>query len=172
MGLACNLEANLKGLGFRPLGSNMGIFIKKSKMGITAIDTHVDDTTGICSSEEELDLKAGIKKFYKIKEKDTSKPFKVLSILVTRNTHHGTLIMSQSKYIDTMLQRFDMTNFNPVVTPIDKGSHLQKDEEVPYENVKEYQALTGSLTYAAMSTCPNVAYIMQFLSQSNKSPTQ
>ena len=120
-----NLEANLKGLGFRPLGSDMGIFLKKSKMGIMAIDTHVDDATGICSSEEEeLDLKAGIKKFYKIKEKDTSKPFKVLGILVTRNTHHGMLIMSQSKYIDAMLQRFDMTNSNPVVTPVDKGSHL------------------------------------------------
>jgi len=38
--------------------------------------------TGICSSEEEESrLKAGIQKFYYIKEKDTSKPFKVLSIL-------------------------------------------------------------------------------------------
>ena len=58
------------------------------------------------------------------------------------------------------------------LTPIDKGLHLQKDEEVPYENIKEYQVLTSLLTYAAMSTCPDVAYIMQFLSQSNKIPTQ
>ena len=69
-----------------------------------AIDTHIDDTTGIClSKEEELNLKADIKIFYKIKEKDTSKPFKVLGILVTRNTHQGTLKISQSEYINSML---------------------------------------------------------------------
>ena len=89
--------------------------------GITAIDTHVDDGTGICSSEEEeLELKAGIQKFYKIKEKDTTKPFKVLGILVTRDAHRGTLKLSQSKYIDSILQRFNMSDCNPVVTPMDK----------------------------------------------------
>ena len=59
-----------------------------------------------------------------------------------------------------------------MTTPIDKGSHLKKGEDGLYENIKEYQALTGSLTYAAMSTWPDVAYITQFLSQSNKNPTQ
>ena len=168
-----DLEVNLKELGFIPLGSDMGVFLKKTTTGIIVIDTHVDDTMGICSSEEEaLHLKESIKKSYKIKEKDTSKPFKVLSILVTRNTHLGMLKMSQSKYIDSVLQRFNMTNSNPVMTPVDKGSHLKKDEDALYDNIKEYQALTGSLTYAAMSACPDVAYITQFLSQSNKNPTQ
>jgi len=59
-----------------------------------AIDMHVDNGTRICSSEEELDLKASIQKFYMIKEKDTSKPFKVLGILVTRDTHDGTQVIS------------------------------------------------------------------------------
>ena len=168
-----DLEANLKELGFVPLGSDTGMFLKKTTTSVIAIDTHVDDATGVCSSkEEELHLKESIKKSYKIKEKDTSKPFKVLGILVTRNTCLGMLKMSQSKYIDSVLQRFNMTDSNPVMTPIDKGSHLKKDEDVLYENIKEYQALTGSLTYVAMSTCPDVAYITQFLSQSNKNPTQ
>ena len=65
-----------------------------------------------------------------------------------------------------------MANSNLVMTPVDKGSHLKKGENALYENIKEYQALTISLTYAAMSTCPDVAYITQFLSQSNKNPTQ
>src|SRR5882724_11402723 len=74
-----DLEAKLKSLGFSPLGSNTGVFLSKSQTGFTAIDTHVDDGTGICSSEEEESrIKSGIQKFYKIKEKDTSKPFKVL----------------------------------------------------------------------------------------------
>jgi len=65
---------------------------------------HVDDGTGIfLSKEEELDLKAGIQKFYKLKEKDMSKPFKVLRMLVTRNTHDSTLKLSQPEYINMML---------------------------------------------------------------------
>ena len=168
-----DLETNLKELGFVPLGSDTGMFLKKLEGGIIAIDTHVDDATGICSSEEEeLHLKEGIKKTYKIKEKDTSKPFKVLGILITRNTQQGTLKISQSEYIESLLQRFNMADSNPVMTPIDKGSHLKKDENALYKNIKEYQALTGSLTYAAMSTHPDIAYITQFLSQSNKDPTQ
>ena len=119
-----------------------------------------------------MSLKAGIQKFYKIKEKDTSKPFKVLGILVTRDTHLGTLKLSQSEYIESILQRFDMSICNPMNTPVEKGSHLRNNENTAYDNAKEYQALTGSLTYAVVSTRPNIAYITQFLSQSNKNPTQ
>ena len=167
-----DLEDKLKSLGFAPLGSDSGVFVRRTREGITAIDTHVDDATGICSSEgEELSLKAGVQKFYKIKEKDTSKPFKVLGILITRDSQQGTLKMSQGEYIDDLLRRFQMEECNPVATPIDKGSHLDKDT-VSYENDREYQALTGSLTYAATSTCPDISYITQFLSQSNKNPSQ
>ena len=65
-----------------------------------------------------------------------------------------------------------MTDCNPVMTPVDKGLHLQKGEDTTYDNRKEFQALTRSLTYAAMSTHPDIAYITQFLSQSNKNPNQ
>jgi len=55
------LEAKLKELGFAPLGSDTGVFLCQTAVGITAIDTHVDDGTGICSSEEEeLNLKTDI----------------------------------------------------------------------------------------------------------------
>src|SRR5882724_10674507 len=68
-----DLEEKLKSLGFSPLGSNPGVFLHKSNKGITAIDMHVDDRTGIYSSEEELDLKASIQKSHKLKEKDILK---------------------------------------------------------------------------------------------------
>ena len=148
-----DLEMKLKSLGFSLLESNPGVFLHKSGKGIIAIDTHIDNGTGIClSEEEELDLKTGIQKFYKLKEKDMSKPFKVLRILVTRNTHDGTLKLLQSEYIDTMLQRFELVDCNPVTMLVHKGSHLDKGEVVPFENKKLHQALTRSLTYVAMST--------------------
>jgi len=71
-----------------------------------------------------------------------------------------------------MLLGFEMDDCNPVATPVDKGSHLQEAESAIYENEKTYQALIGSLTYAAMSTHPDIGYITQFLSQANKNPMQ
>jgi len=60
-----DLEDKLKSLGFTPLRSDTGVSLNKSLTIFMAID--VDDQTGICSSEEELRLKAVIQKFYKIK---------------------------------------------------------------------------------------------------------
>ena len=120
--------------------------------GFMAIDTHVDDGMGICSSEgEESRLKHGIQKFYKIKEKDTSKPFKVLGILVTRDTHCRTLKLSQADYMDRMLHRFKMSNCNPVATPVDKGAHLQDEESAIFESKKTFQA-----THWILDLCSNV----------------
>ena len=65
-----------------------------------------------------------------------------------------------------------MADCNSVVTPIDKGMHLQNGELVIFGDKKKYQALTGSLTYATMSTRPDIGYITQYLSQLNKIPTQ
>ena len=84
--------------------------------------------------------------------KDISKPFKVLSIVVMRDMHQGILKMSQSDYIEHMLLRFNMSECNPIAMPVDKGSHLQDGESQIYKSEKTYQALTGSLTYAAMLT--------------------
>ena len=76
-----DLEEKLRTMGLTPLSSDTGVFMKKTERGLIAIDTHVNDATGICSSKrEERELKASIYKFYKIKEKDTTKPFKVLGI--------------------------------------------------------------------------------------------
>jgi len=100
------------------------MFLNKFMTGFIAMDTHIDNGMGICLSMEESRLKPSIKRFYKIKEKYTYKPFKVLRILVMRDTHQGTLKLSQAKYIDAVLLQFNMSSCNPMVMPVDKGSHL------------------------------------------------
>src|SRR5882724_12860422 len=69
-----DLEEKLKSLGFTLLKSDCSIFISKTTSSFTAIDTHVDDATGIWSSEEELRIKHGIQKFYKIKRRTRLTP--------------------------------------------------------------------------------------------------
>jgi len=76
---------------------------------------------------------------------------------------------SSLEQINSILQRFNDGQLqHPVVTLWIRGSHLQEGEMVACDNEKQYQELTGSLTYAAMSMWPEIGYIMQYLSQSNK----
>jgi len=64
------------------------------QQSIIAINMHIDDGTGICSSkEEELELKAGIQKFYKIKEKNPPSHSKCLEYW-----SQETLTMAPSSY--------------------------------------------------------------------------
>jgi len=70
-------------LGFAPLGSDPGVFLRKSDGWHPQRLTHnVDDSTGICFKRGGgVDLEDRHPEVLKIKEKDTSKPFKVLGIL-------------------------------------------------------------------------------------------
>jgi len=56
--------------------------------------------------------------------------------------------------------------------PVDRGSHLEGGDSTPFEDGKLYQTLTGSLTYTAMSTQPDIGYVMQYLSQLNMKPSR
>ncbi len=107
-----------------------------------------------------------------IKEKDISKPFKVLGIPFMRDTHMGTLKLSQSEYINSIIRRFKMEDCNPMVLPTDKCSHLEESQMIAFDNEKLYQVLTGSLMYAVMLTRPNIGYMTQFLLQANMNQSQ
>ncbi|KDQ05550.1 hypothetical protein BOTBODRAFT_78019, partial [Botryobasidium botryosum FD-172 SS1] len=43
----------------------------------------------------------------------------ILGISVTRDRDARTITLSQSAYVDKLLTCFDMTNSNPVATPMD-----------------------------------------------------
>ena len=72
-----DFENNLKSLSFTPLGSDAGVFVNKSARGIMTIDIHVDNVMGNGHMFEQggVTTETSIQEFYKIKEKDTSKPF-------------------------------------------------------------------------------------------------
>jgi len=125
-----DLEEKLKSVGFVPLGNDASMFLNKLSTGTSATETHVNNSMGICSSEEELRIKV------------------ILGILVTRDAHQDTLKLPMSEYIDYMLQNLNINDCNPIIMPMDKLSHLQDSESAIFENKKMYQGFTRSLTYA------------------------
>jgi hypothetical protein len=66
----------------------------------------------------------------------------------------GTFI-SQIKYTNDMLKKFDMTNAKPIKTPMPSNGHLDLNEEGKSIVQKVYRSMIGSLLYLCASR-PNI----------------
>ena len=83
------------------------------------------------------------------------------------------ITMSQSRYIEGVLERFGYSSCNPRATPCEVN--LQKYDQ-PANNtaadVKTYRQIVGSLIYAMTCTRPDLAFVVTRLSQSLENPSE
>ena len=76
--------------------------------------------------------------------------------------------MKQNGYIRDLLDRFGMTDANPVASPLEPGLKLEaaSDEDDGHEALP-YRELIGSLMYLAICTRPDISFAVSYLSQYN-----
>ena len=81
------------------------------------------------------------------------------------------LSLSQKGYIEMTFHRFKMQNAKPVTTPLASHFRLsfalcpQSNEEVDYKSRVPYSSAVGSLMYAMVCSCPNLAYVVSAVSR-------
>ena len=84
--------------------------------------------------------------------------------------------LSQKAYIDKVLSRFDMSNCAPGDMPVAKGDkfslHQCSKNELEKKDMERfpYASAVGSLTYAQVCTCPDIAYIVRMLDRYLNNP--
>ena len=88
-----------------------------------------------------------------------------------RDCKSRTLSLSQPKYSEGILKRFDMDKCKPVSTPLEKGRKFQhlSENEKPID-VQRYQMIFGCLTHTAMTTRPDLATAVGILSKYMSKP--
>jgi hypothetical protein len=162
------LDTKLQKIGFERLQSDPCIYIRKTN-GIEIITVWVDDLLLFTKAKVTMDnLKKELGNLFEIT--DLGKPSKLVEI--TRDQPNGTLMISQTKYIESMLEKEKMENANPVATPLDPNVKLEPNEPqsaAPTIN-GSYASLTGSLMYAAIGTQPDIAYAVNKLCLFNNNP--
>jgi len=80
-------------------------------------------------------------------------------MLVERDRHKRRIYLSQGAYIKHVLTRFKMEDSKGCPTPMDPKSKLRNrlaEEQVTEKH--QYQEAVGCLTYAAITTRPDIAY--------------
>ena len=100
----------------------------------------------------------------------------VLGIKVTRDLDNRTLGLSQTAYIDSILNCFNFTNMKPVSTPMDPTIHYSKtqcpdtlDEKAKMKSIP-YREAVGALMYCAIATRPDISFAVALLSQFLENP--
>ena len=137
-----------------------------------ALALYVDNILLACDSVDFLHkLKADLKSNFDIIELGLAKL--LLGIEITCDRQQGTMSISQHRYIGKMLDKFGMMDVKPSLTPMDSKHELGAGTPEEHEEVKDlpYQSLTGSLLYAAMATCLDIAYVITNLCKYNSSYT-
>jgi len=82
------------------------------------------------------------------------------------------ITVSQTTFIDQILNRFSMEDCKPVSTPIDSNHQLKADDgENQRTDATAYQQIIGSLMYLVTGTRPDLAYTITQLSKFNSSPS-
>eukprot|EP00253_Pinus_taeda_P009050 PITA_09050 len=92
-----------------------------------------------------------------------------LGIEVTQ--HPKSIFLSQKKYIGDLLNRFGMTECNPLTTPIEQNLKLTSIEGKEFEDATKYRQLVGSLNYLT-TTRPDISFVVGILSRFMQKPCE
>ena len=88
---------------------------------------YVEDLLIAGNNQKEIRrVKRELMKVFKMKDLDDVKEF--LGIEIIRNRVSRTLRLTQSSYIDTILERFQMSDSNPTATPMVQSSNPTPDD--------------------------------------------
>ncbi|RVX10854.1 Retrovirus-related Pol polyprotein from transposon TNT 1-94 [Vitis vinifera] len=108
--------------------------------------------------------------------KDFGEASYVLGIKILRDRANGVLKLSQRVYIERILKRFNMHNCKSTKAPIVKGDKFSKaqcpqnDDEREEMKTIPYSSVVGSLMYAQVCTCPDIAFVVGMLGRYLSNP--
>ena len=136
---------------------------------------YVDDML-IASRDKSLirKLKTQLNNEFDMKELGAAK--KILGMEIRRDRQAGKLFLSQQKYVERVLDRFNMSDCKPVSTPLTAHFKLssdlcpQTDEEMERMSHVPYSSAVGSLMYAMVCTRPDLAYAVSSVSRYMHNP--
>ena len=85
----------------------------------------------------------------------------------------GSISMSQKQYLLKLLEKYKLTEANPVVTPMDMNVKLVKnDGHSKKVDPIHYQSMVGSLLHAVRTTRPDISHAVGVVSKFNSEPTE
>ena len=149
------------------------VYYKVNNNNILIVAVYVDDMIVLSNNKEDKKvLKDKLVKSLKVK--DLGEIHHCLGIRVCHDLVHGTISLDQEKYIEQVLDRFNMIDCNGAVTPLDVNQDLFADELLPSTDEERdemknnpYQEAIGCIMYLAQTGRPDIAHAVGLMSRFN-----
>jgi hypothetical protein len=116
-------------------------------------------------------IKSGLSTTYKMTDLGELK--EIVGMKITRDWDAGTITISQQKYCEDILAKFNMSDSKSTSTPMDSGLKLSSEDipTTPEEKAKAskfpYREIIGSCMYLMTCTRPDIAFAVGQLSRFN-----
>ena len=134
------------------------------------VTVYVDDVKVFCPESSTIDdLKVFLSKHYKLRDLGEVEWYLGMEI----NRTDGVIILTQTKYINDLLQKHGMQDCSPASTPM-MEARLKKAPDgyiCEPQTLKEYQTLLGGIMHLMVITRPDLAYSISRLAEFSSNPT-
>ena len=168
------IHRTLLNQGFIRTYSDAGVYVYSSKTNgqVCYVVLYVDDLLLLGDSKPFIEqIKNHLKKEYQMTDLGPVERF--LGLRIRRDRQKRQILVDQSEYVQTVLERFQMSNCKPAKTPLPAGSVLEKNTETATDAFRtEYQSVIGSIMYAMLGTRPDLAFSITRLAKFASNPSK
>lgn len=149
------------------------LYVKHSTWSIIFIALYVDDLLIAGNDMSSIRwINGEMCKLFEMKDLGESKL--CLGLEISRDRSNRTLHLSQTSYIRTILERFNMENAKPVPTPMESGliNNNWSCPETQHEPAGEvpYRQAIGSLMFLMVGSRPDIAFSVCYLAKFYEAP--
>ncbi|GLT38191.1 hypothetical protein SLA2020_124550 [Shorea laevis] len=163
-------ESVMRQHGYKKTSSDHCVFVKKfSANDFVILLLYVDDMLIVGQNASRIKkLKLELNKSFAMKDLGPTK--QILGMMINHDRASRKLWLSQEKYIERVLQRFEMDKAKVVSTPLAMHFKLGKNQCPSNDEEKEdmqrvpYASAVGSLMYAMVCTRPDIAHAVGLVS--------
>ncbi|KAE8212144.1 hypothetical protein CF319_g9280 [Tilletia indica] len=157
-------------LNFEQSVADPAVFIYKAGSKLIVLAVYVDDVLIFSKDLPAIEsLKSGLAKRFKMSDQGEVGHF--LGMQIERNPDGKGFTISQSTYIRSMLDRFEVSDIKGSRTPLDSKQRL-----VPYDGIaseeekKRYQAEIGCLNWIGLGTRSDLVFGIGLLARFSSNP--
>ena len=143
------------------------VYVKNTSDGYVILCLYVDDMLIVGSNDKMIQSTKNMLNA-RFDMKDMGLADVILGVKITRAENGLTL--SQTHYVDKILEKFNSGDSSIARTPIDTSHHLSKNRGEGVEQM-EYARIIGSLMYLMSCTRPDLAFAISRLSRYTSNPS-
>lgn len=169
------LDSTLNEIGFERSSVDPCVYFLIVGHKMTFLAIYIDDVLIFTNDKaRRIFLKKELEKRFKMT--DLGEAAYCVGLRITRDRQKGLIFLDQQRHVMDLLAKFQMTNCNVAITPMDPNQKLCKEmspktkaETEEMTNVP-YQELVGALLYISQGTRPDITYAVNTVSKFNHNP--